>query len=106
MDMEKLVESQRNYFNTHQTFDLDFRIKQLKRLKQSIKLNMPKLIDAFMQDLNKTEYDLYLTELFIVNSEINHMIKHLRKWSKPRKPRTTKAKEEPAEAETEATEEK
>ena len=83
--MEKLVESQRNYFNTHQTFDLDFRIKQLKRLKQSIKLNMPKLIDAFMQDLNKTEYDLYLTELFIVNSEINHMIKHLRKWSKPRK---------------------
>lgn len=28
------------------------------------------------------------------------------KWSKPRKPRTTKAKEEPAEAETEATEEK
>lgn len=85
MDMEKLVETQRSYFNTHQTFDLDFRIVQLKRLKASIKLNMPKLIDAFMQDLNKTEYDLYLTELFLVNSELNHMIKYLRKLARPKK---------------------
>lgn len=85
MDIEKLVETQHSYFNTHQTFDLDFRIVQLKRLKSSIKLNMPKLIDAFMQDLNKTEYDLYLTELFLVNSELNHMIKHLRKLAKPKK---------------------
>ena len=85
MDMEKLVETQRSYFYTHQTFDLDFRIVQLKRLKASIKLNMPKLIDAFMQDLNKTEYDLYLTELFLVNSELNHMIKYLRKLARPKK---------------------
>ena len=36
-DVEIILEKQKNYFNTQITKDIDFRIKQLKILKQGTK---------------------------------------------------------------------
>lgn len=85
INIEKLVAEQRKYFNSRQTFDVDFRIAQLQKLKHSIEENLPQLLEAFQDDLNKSEYDVYLTELYMVNSEIDYLIKNLKKLTRPRK---------------------
>ena len=85
MDIVKIVENQRAYLNSRQTFDINFRLEQLKKLKMSIELNREHLLDSMMQDLNKTEYDVIMTELSIVMDELNFAIKNLRKLVKPQK---------------------
>ena len=85
MDIVKIVENQHSYFNSRQTFDLNFRMEQLKKLKDSIEQNKAELFDAFMQDLNKTEYDVIMTELSIVMEELDFAIKNLLKLTKPQR---------------------
>ena len=85
MDIKKIVEDQREYFRSGQTLELTFRLEQLKKLRTSIKLYEKELFDSFMQDLNKCEYDVILTELMLVKNELNLMIKKLKKYSRPRK---------------------
>ena len=89
MDIKKIVEDQREYFTTGQTLELSFRLEQLKKLKTSIKLYEKELFDSFMQDLNKCEYDVILTELLLVNNELDLMIKKLKKYAKPKKVSTS-----------------
>lgn len=85
MDIKMIVDNQREYFKTGQTTDIDFRLEQLKKLKTSIKLYEKELFDSFMQDLNKSEYDVIMTELMLVNTELNNMIKNLKKYAKPKR---------------------
>lgn len=85
MEIKEIVEKQREYFLTGQTLELNFRIEQLKKLKTSIKLYEKELLDSFMQDLNKCEYDVIMTELMLVNNELDNMIKNLHKYAKTKK---------------------
>lgn len=85
MDIQKIVDGQREYFNSHQTLSIDFRMAQLKKLEKSLKEHMPALLQAFLDDLNKCEQDVYMTELFIVKSELNYLMKNLHKLTKIRK---------------------
>ena len=65
MDYKRLVENQREYFNSHQTFDVDFRMAQLLKLRDSLNAYQPKLLQAFLDDLNKSEQEVYMAELFV-----------------------------------------
>lgn len=85
MDIKEVVKNQREYFATGQTMDVDFRLEQLKKLKTSLSLYEKELLDSFMQDLNKCEYDVVMTEIMMVNSELNLMIKKLKKYAKTKK---------------------
>lgn len=85
MDIKKIVEDQREYFRSGQTLEVPFRLEQLKKLKTSIKLYEKELFDSFMQDLNKCEYDVILTELLLINNELDLMIKKLKKYARPKK---------------------
>ncbi len=88
MEIKTIVENQREYFNTHQTFNVSFRLAQLKKLKESLQVHMPKLLQAFLDDLNKCEYDVYMTELLTVNKELNYAIKNLSKLTAPKRTKT------------------
>ena len=79
------IENQRNYFATHQTKDISFRLEQLKKLKSSILKNQEKIENALWDDLHKSPEESYLTEISIVNQEIDNHLKHLRKWAKPKR---------------------
>ncbi len=79
------IENQRNYFSSHQTKDIDFRLEQLKKLKAVIFENQEKIENALWDDLHKSQEESYLTEISIVNQEIDNHIKHLRKWAKPKR---------------------
>lgn len=87
--MEKIIESQRKYFLSGKTLDIETRLNNLKMLKLSIFNHIPELIDAFKKDFNKCEMDCYSTEIGITISELNYMIKHLKKLAKPKRVHTS-----------------
>ena len=44
--MNPIVEKQRNFFNTHQTLDVSFRVQTLKTLRKAILAYEDKINDA------------------------------------------------------------
>lgn len=80
----QLLTQQRAFFLTHQTKDIDFRLNQLRKLKQVVVQYEHKLADALWQDLHKSAEEAYLTEISIVLSEIDNHIKQLEHWAKPK----------------------
>lgn len=81
--MKEIVETQRKYYQAGDTRDVDFRIKNLKRLRQAIVDYEGRICQALWDDLHKSAYESYLTEIVQVLQEIRHHIRHLRKWAKP-----------------------
>ncbi|MEG0778633.1 MAG: aldehyde dehydrogenase [Oscillospiraceae bacterium] len=88
MNFENIVTAQRDFWNTNATKDISFRIAQLKRLRAVITENESKIYAALRADLNKSEYEAYMTEVSLVTGEIDTAIKHLKKWSKPCRKKT------------------
>ena len=79
------IKSQRDFFSTNNTKDINFRLTQLRKLKKVIQKNQKKLEDALWEDLHKSPEESYLTEISIVTGEIDNHIKHLKKWAKPKR---------------------
>lgn len=84
-----MLEKQKEYFKSGVTLDVNFRINKLKLLKESIFSNLDDLVNAFKEDYNKCEFDVYSTEIGLVISEINYFVKHLKKLAKKRKVKTS-----------------
>ena len=83
-----IVSQQREYFLTNETKSIDFRLKQLKRLKSAVEKYSDDIYDALWKDLHKCREEAFLTEINIVLTEINDHIKNIKKWSKPKKVKT------------------
>lgn len=79
------IENQRKFFSADKTKDIDFRLAQLRKLKSAIHKYQKKLEAALWEDLHKSPEEAYLTEISIVTGEINNHIKHLKRWSKPKR---------------------
>ncbi|QUH21140.1 aldehyde dehydrogenase [Alkaliphilus sp. B6464] len=86
--IKSIVEKQREHFYTGETKDINFRISQLKLLKEVIIKNEEKLLIALKNDLNKSAFEAYETEIGTVLMELNYTIKRLRSWIKPKKVKT------------------
>ncbi|WP_428912448.1 aldehyde dehydrogenase [Niallia sp. Krafla_26] len=84
-DYKELIQKQRKYFSKGHTKSLEFRIQALQKLRDSIKSNEQELMDALNKVLNKSEFDSYITEIGILLEEIRFTLKHIKKWAKPRK---------------------
>ncbi len=86
--IEKSVQDQHEFFGTHVTRDIAFRIKQLKALEFGIAKYKERLEDAIWKDLHKSPEEFFVTEISIVTQEIRNHIKHLKKWAKPKRVKT------------------
>ncbi len=75
----------KSFFSTNQTKSISFRLQQLRNLKEAILKFQPKLEQALWEDLHKSPEEAYLTEISIVLGEIDNHIRHLKKWSRPKK---------------------
>ncbi|MEL6864244.1 MAG: aldehyde dehydrogenase, partial [Bacteroidota bacterium] len=84
-DIRQLVESQRAYFKSNATKSIDFRLKQLKKLKALLLEHEEELHDAIYKDFGKSMYETQLTELIPTHHELDAAIKNLRKWARPKK---------------------
>ncbi len=89
--IKEIMEKQRNYFNTFETLKIDFRIKMLKKLKSIITENEELIESALYQDLHKSKTESYMTEIGMALTEINYTLKHLKKWAKVKKVKTSLA---------------
>ena len=54
-------------------------------LKAWLKRNEKRVLDALREDLGKAPFEAYATELGIVYDEINLCLKHLNRWSRPKR---------------------
>jgi aldehyde dehydrogenase (NAD+) len=80
-----IFNSQKEFFYSNKTKDINYRINNLKKLKNLIKENEQYIMDALYKDLRKSNFESYATEIGIVYDELNLHIKNLRKWSKREK---------------------
>ena len=76
-----VVAAQHGYFNSRATLDYGFRINALKRLKQAVRSREKQFIAALNQDLGKSEFEAYATEVGFVLHDIGMTVKHLKRWS-------------------------
>ena len=81
MDVLKIVNQQKSFFNSNSTKVVSFRLETLKNLKQVLKDNEDKLYTAIYSDFKKSEFETYLTEISLIYNELNDSIKNLKKWS-------------------------
>ena len=86
--VKKTMILQRDYFHTGETLDVNFRIRQLKRLYSAIKEHESEIADAINKDFKKPYFESYATEIGLVLIEIRHMLRHLKHWSRPQTVRT------------------
>ncbi len=82
MNIDEVINKQREFFNTVKTKDVKFRLEHLKKLKNSIIANEGEIKKALKEDLNKSESESYMTEIGMTLSELSYDIRHVRGWSK------------------------
>jgi len=91
MDIPKIVQQQKSFFNSNATKEVNLRIETLKKLKLILKENEEKLYTAIYTDFKKSEFETYLTELSLIYNELNDAIRNLKKWSKQKRVSTNLA---------------
>lgn len=82
MEVTTLYQKQKTFFNTQTTFDVSFRRVALKKLLDVIEKKEDAILKALFQDLKKSEYESFLTEVFIVKNEIKKVLNKLHTWTK------------------------
>ncbi|MEA5511235.1 aldehyde dehydrogenase [Crocosphaera sp. UHCC 0190] len=84
-NIPQLIQTQRQFFATGKTQDIQFRLEQLKQLKTVINEYETEILHALQKDLRKPDFEGYLAEIRATIAEINYTLKHLIKWVKKRK---------------------
>jgi aldehyde dehydrogenase (NAD+) len=88
IDAASVVSRQRSFFESGKTRDIDFRIEQLRKLRQLVAENEQSISAALKKDLNKSAMEAYGTEIGFLLADIDHTLKTVRSLSKPRKVKT------------------
>lgn len=88
MQTNTVIQQQRQFFNEYHTRTYDYRIMQLSKLKHLLIENEQAIYLALKKDLNKSEFEVYISEYSLVMNELNMAIKKLKKWIKPKRVRT------------------
>lgn len=86
--IENIVAYQRAYFLSEATKRIDFRVKQLKKLKSVLKAHEQEMIEGIYLDFKKSEFDAYTNELALLYSDIDEAIRKIKRWAKVRRVRT------------------
>lgn len=85
MNIEGLVKKQRGYFDSGKTRSVDFRLEKLRALKAEMKLREGRIHEALKKDLNKSDFESYMTETGLTLSEIGYLEKHLKGYVRPKR---------------------
>ncbi|MEC7264588.1 MAG: aldehyde dehydrogenase [Bacteroidota bacterium] len=83
--IKQLVQAQNDFFATRKTHDVAFRKHYLKLLYQEITDREDAICDALYADFKKPRFESLATETQFALGELKHVIKHLGRWSKPRR---------------------
>ena len=80
-EIKTLIENQRNFFHTGDTFPVKKRIEKLRKLKTAVLQHEAEINEALKKDLGKSAFESYMCETGLVLSELTHMIHHVREYA-------------------------
>ncbi len=81
VNIDQILESQRNYFQSGATLPVSFRIEMLEKLRDTIKEHETEICAALTSDLGKSAFEGYMCEVGLVLDEIHYMIKNTRRFA-------------------------
>lgn len=84
-DVERMLARHREFFHQGHTIAAAFRLEQLRRLKEAVTRFEQPILECLRQDLGKSEFEAYATEVGFVLNSIGQTMKQLARWMKPRK---------------------
>lgn len=82
--LSALVESQRRHFRTGATLPAEARLSALRALRRAIVEHEDQILAALREDLGKPRAEAYTSEIAFLYLEIDHALKRLRRWMRPR----------------------
>ena len=82
MNIDDILDKQRKYFASGATLPVSFRIEMLKKLRDAVHRYENEIADALRTDLGKSEFEGFMCESGLVQSEITYMIKHTRRFAR------------------------
>lgn len=86
--ISRIVRDQREFYSSGITRNMEYRRKQLKRLRDLIGRESGLIVEALKKDLSKPVLEAYASEIALVRREIAYALKHLESWARPRKVRS------------------
>ncbi len=86
--LREIIDGQRALFAMGATLDVKTRRKKLCELRESVRRHEADIAAALHADLGKGADESYMCETGLVLSEITHMIKHIKKYAKPKRCKT------------------
>ncbi|MFF1635792.1 aldehyde dehydrogenase family protein [Leifsonia sp. NPDC058248] len=85
MNPAQTVEALRHSYDSGITKPLAWRVSQLRALRRMLTERSAEFEDALLADLAKNPTESQAAEIGFVVGEIDHMLKHLRRWLRPRR---------------------
>lgn len=82
--LAEIIAAQREFFATGKTRDISFRRQLLVNLKIMIRDNEGLILEALRADLGKSHREGYITEIGMVDQELNHTLRYLKVWNAPK----------------------
>ncbi|PHV70660.1 aldehyde dehydrogenase [Sporanaerobium hydrogeniformans] len=82
-NLSEKIQQMHYFFYKRKTYDIDFRLKHLRELKKQILVHQDEIAKALYKDFKKPAFETYLTEIYTVVAELNHITKSLKSWAKP-----------------------
>ena len=86
--IEERLSGLKDHFKSGATKLVNHRIALLKKFRATILEKQTEIASALHRDLRKSEQEGFITEVGLVIKEIDIHIKHLKKWSKPKRAKT------------------
>ncbi|AZQ44234.1 aldehyde dehydrogenase [Nonlabens ponticola] len=83
MTPQELHKLQRSHFDSRKTYDLNYRIAALKKLKNVLIDQEQEVYKALASDLAKSEFESFVTEYQVVLKEVDRYIKKTPQWARP-----------------------
>ncbi|MDD4295163.1 MAG: aldehyde dehydrogenase [Candidatus Omnitrophica bacterium] len=85
MNPESIIRKQKDFFKSNTARPVALRIKQLKLLKQLIKVYEERLLTALSQDFYRPRMEVLLSEISICYDEIDFFLNNLKKWTEAKR---------------------
>ena len=87
---KQLIALQKRFFESGQSRDISFIKKKLKALKTAIINNEEAIYDAAYKDFKKPKFEVYGSEIGLLISQIDKILKNLHRWSKTKSVKASK----------------
>ncbi|MGN1343812.1 MAG: aldehyde dehydrogenase [Traorella sp.] len=88
MNIDEILESQKEFFATKKTLPVSFRIEMLRKLYKIIQKYENEINEALYEDLGKSGFESYMCEVGLTLSEISYMIRHTASFAKRKRVHT------------------